>query len=93
MLALGPCLLRAVDPTKMTEREKRNTIEEPDLYTNAEFLVYGGFREDEDDDGFYTVRWLPAEALEGITDRVEALDHLAELLRTVRASVFDDVDF
>ena len=47
--ALGhSVLVRAVDPTKMTEREKRNAVSVPDLYLHSEFLVYGGFREDEE---------------------------------------------
>ena len=36
----------------MTERERRNELIEADLYCEPEFLVFGSFREDDDDHGF-----------------------------------------
>ena len=78
----------------MTERERRNELIEADLYCEPEFLVFGSFREDDDDHGFKATRWLPATDLEGVvTDgdgsgvqaAVGMLEELVEGLRTVLA--------
>ena len=33
-------------PTPMSDRERRNQVEEADLFADTELLVYGAFRED-----------------------------------------------
>ena len=47
----------------MTDREKRNEVDEDGIVDAAEVLVRAAFREDEDDEGFVTTRWLSASAL------------------------------
>ena len=42
----------------MTNYEKRNEREEADLQPDAELLVRGEFKDDEDDEGYTTTRWL-----------------------------------
>ena len=47
----------------MTDREKRNEVDEGGIVDAAEILVRATFREDEDDEGFVTTRWVSASAL------------------------------
>ena len=42
----------------MSNYEKRNQREEADLQPDAELLVRGEFKDDEDDEGYTTTRWL-----------------------------------
>ena len=64
----------------MNERERRNQVEEAELYVETEFLVFGAFREDDDDHGFMATRWLPASELETVIGRPMLLLHLARPL-------------
>ena len=90
MMYVFACAHRAVDPTRMTERQRRNEVTPPDLYISPEFLVYGNFREDEEDEGYSATRWLPAGQLEGLEDRASKLEELEQLLTDVRREVFED---
>ena len=81
---------RAVDPARMSEREKRNTVLEADRVTESEYLVYGSFREDSDDDGFSTTRWLRAEQLVGIEGADASLDELEDLVTNTREMFFHE---
>jgi hypothetical protein len=60
MMYVFACAHRAVDPTRMAERQRRNEVTPPDLYISPEFLVYGNFREDQEDEGYSATRWLSA---------------------------------
>ena len=74
----------------MTERAKRNEVEEADLFSSSEYLVFGAFREDSEDEGFSTTRWMTADDISGLTERPEKLDALAELLSNVREHLWMD---
>ena len=76
----------------MTERQKRNEVEVPDIFTSAEYLVFGGFREDESDDGFLATKWLEADKLDGLEELGEKLDNLETLLTDIRESVWGAPD-
>ena len=82
------CARRAVDPTRMTDREKRNEVLEADRFPDGEYLVYGSFREDEHDDGFSTTRWLRAEHLEDVEGASVSLDELEDLVTNMRETHF-----
>ena len=62
-------------------------MEDADLFTEPEFLVFGSFREDEADDGFKATRWLSASELErveeggGIIIGLRKLDELVSGLK------------
>ena len=86
-----PLKRRAIDPTRLSERERRNERTEADLYDETEFLVFGSFREDTEDEGFKGTRWLPATELEdvvtgqdgsGVQDAVRMLDELVNGLKS-----------
>ena len=49
---------RGVDPSRLSERERRNEIPEADRTGDAEVLVLGHFREDPADGGYRATRWL-----------------------------------
>jgi hypothetical protein len=78
---------RGVDPTRMTARARRNEVDVSDLSTDAEFLVFGHFTEDEDDEGFKATRWLPAADVCDLPEFEEKASDLNALLEGVRDSL------
>ena len=62
----------------MTAYEKRNEKEEPELQQQAELLVRGEFKDDEEDEGYTTTRWLNMDELV-TADKQELLDAIFEL--------------
>ena len=58
-------LRRSLDPTRMTARARRNEVDETGLYPNAEFLVFGTFVEDEEDEGYKGTMWVAADVRGG----------------------------
>ena len=62
----------------MTAYEKRNEKEEPELQQQAELLVRGEFKDDEEDEGYTTTRWLNMDELV-TADKQELLDTIFEL--------------
>ena len=72
-------LHRSVDPTRMTERERRNLVLEEDLYAEFEVLVYGHFHEDDNDNGFKATRWVAWSEVEQ-ADEGDGADEAFRLL-------------
>ena len=62
----------------MTAYEKRNEQEESELAQQAELLVRGEFKDDEEDEGYTTTRWLNMDELV-TADKQELLDTIFEL--------------
>ena len=62
----------------MTAYEKRNEKEESELQQQAELLVRGEFKDDEEDEGYTTTRWLNMDELV-TADKQELLDTIFEL--------------
>ena len=73
----------------MSERAKRNEVAIEDRFVHTEFLVYGTFREDAEDGGFSTTRWLPADELAELDDFEDALDALDSLLQDTRETCLE----
>ena len=70
----------------MTNYEKRNQREEADMQPDAELLVRGEFKDDEDDEGYTTTRWLGLNEL-ATADKAEleeAIDEFETLLAGLR---------
>ena len=93
LFACADCLVwlyilarRGIDPTRLTVRERRNEVDVSDLNSAAEFLVFGHFAEDEEDEGFKATRWLPAEDVSTRPEFVEKANDLVALLEGVRDS-------
>ena len=66
----------------MTNYQKRNEREEADMQPDAELLVRGEFKDDEDDEGYTTTRWLGLTEL-ATADKAEleeAIDEFETLL-------------
>jgi hypothetical protein len=70
---------------RMSDRQRRNQVEECDLYISNEYLVFGAFKEDQDDEGFWATKWVGPEELEPLKgEAVEALDDLEALMSRAR---------
>ena len=81
---------RAVDPTRLTERKKRNDIPEEDLHVGMEYLIFGIFKEDPDDEGFRATRWVLGEEARAADDFEDGLDGLEALLLGARTMLLAD---
>ena len=55
-----------------------------------EYLIFGIFKEDADDEGFRATRWVLGEEARGADDFEEGLDGLEGLLADARALLLPD---
>ena len=69
----------------MTNYEKRNQREEADLQPDAELLVRGEFKDDEDDEGYTRTRWLGLNEL-ATADKAE-LEEVIDKFETLLAGL------
>ena len=72
---------RGADPTRLTARARRNELDISELSIGAEFLVFGHFTEDEDDEGFKATRWLPAADVCDLPEFATKTDNLVRAAR------------
>ena len=81
---------RAVDPTRLTERIRRNEIPEEDLHVEMDYLIFGVFKADEDDEGFKATRWVSGQEALKADDFEKGLNGLDELLAGARTMLLED---
>ena len=69
---------------------RRNEIPEEDLNVEMEYLIFGIFKEDDDDEGFRATRWVHGDKAREADDFEEGLDGLEALLAGARKTLLPD---
>ena len=66
----------------MPARARRNEVLEEDLYPHVEFLTFGTFKEDDEDEGYKATQWVTADDLMDVKGfKAEILTILTVTLR------------
>ena len=79
----GVCLRRSIDPTRMTERQRRNEMPDEDLFPDSEILVFGRFKEDDGDEGFLATRWVRSVDMDDLDGALSMLEDLVGNVRSM----------
>ena len=76
----------------MTARARRNEVLEEDLFPHVEFLTFGTFKEDNEDEGYKATQWVAADDLMDVKHFKAELEELESLTERHKLHLFPEDD-